>query len=102
MGKKALEKYEAQSVLDNKINQQEIQISQHEHMAKKANRFFTKRMKEENDLRTKAEKVIIEKQAMLDEQGSKLKSQAKELRVWRKWCKIFWGKEPKDLYNPNE
>ena len=98
-----LEKYEAQSVQDNnKINQQEIEISQHEQMAKKANRFFTKRMREENDLRTKAEKVILEKQAMINEQESKIKSQAKELRVWKKWSKLFWGKEPESLYNPNE
>jgi len=63
-----LEQFEAQSEIDNgKINELKIQVSQHEYMAKKANKLFTKRMKEENRLRTNAEKDILDKQEMINE-----------------------------------
>ena len=97
-----LENYEAQSCIDNgKLKSQDIQIMQMEEMKKKATNFFNKRMKEENGLRTKAEKALSDNKEVLKVQAKKIKKQSKEIYVWRKMCRLFWKQDPNEIYNPN-
>merc|ERR1711874_612903 len=71
-----LENYEAQSCIDNgKLKTQDIEIIKMEEMKKKADKFFNKRMKEENGLRTKAEKALADNQEILKVQTKKIKKQ---------------------------
>ena len=70
-------------------------------MKKKATNFFNKRMKEENGLRTKAEKALSDNKEVLKVQTKKIKKLSKEVHVWRRMCRIFWKQDPNEIYNPN-
>merc|ERR1711874_454638 len=57
--------------------------------------------KEENALRTAAEKALTDSNEFLKVQTKKIKKQAKEIYVWRKICRLFWKQDPNEIYNPN-
>ena len=99
---RALEVYEVQSCKDNKtILQQKMFIDKMETVAKRANNLFTRRMKQENGLRTEAEKDVVEKQIKIQEYEEKMKSQNKELRIWSKINRLFWEIEPENPETTN-
>ena len=61
-----LERYEVQSCKDNgKLASKEMLIMQMEEMRTKATDFYNKKMKEENGLRTTAEKALLDNKEVL-------------------------------------
>merc|ERR1711874_517719 len=57
--------------------------------------------KEENALRTAAEKALTDSNEFLKVQTKKIKKLSKEVYVWRKICRLFWKQDPNEIYNPN-
>ena len=98
---KLIEKYNAQCYSDSeKLISKDIKISQLENMRLKAQDFYSKKMKEENGLRTKAEKDVLDFKAALKAQ-KKTRDLENEVFVWRKMCTIFWIQDPTEVYDPN-
>ena len=82
------------------VNSKDSIIMKEREIQKKADKFYSKKMKEECGKRSTAEKALKDNVESMKALDKKLSNYKQECHVWRKMCTNTWKTDPATVYDP--